>query len=186
MGGRGRRKHILELRARHRALALRLRLQQRAYGLEPAMARPAARRARPPPRQDGSARRGSGRPLLHDLWTARDAYISVVLDRSPENVTRFLAAHASRELSPGERVTVLELLELERHTQLMYTSCGWFFDEISGIETVQVIAYAGRVLQLAAKLFGDAGKTLESKFLEILQRAPSNVPEFANGAAVYA
>jgi len=124
-------------------------------------------------------------PLLHDLWTARDAYISVVLDRSPENVTRFLAAHASRELSPGERVTVLELLELERHTQLMYTSCGWFFDEISGIETVQVIAYAGRVLQLAAKLFREPGAALEAEFLTTLANAKSNVPEVGDGAEVY-
>ena len=68
-------------------------------------------------------------------------------------------------------------MELERHTQLMYTSCGWFFDEISGIETVQIIAYAGRVLQLAAKLFGEPGAALEAEFLEILARAKSNVPE---------
>jgi hypothetical protein len=82
-------------------------------------------------------------PLLNDLWAARDAYIHVVLDRSADNVERFLAAHATRNLSADERVTLFELLELERHTQLMYTSCGWFFDEISGIETVQIIAYAG-------------------------------------------
>ncbi len=76
-------------------------------------------------------------------------------------------------------------MELERHTQLMYTSCGWFFDEISGIETVQIIAYAGRVLQLAAKLFGDEGAALEDQFLEILSRAKSNVPEFGDGAEIY-
>jgi hypothetical protein len=90
-----------------------------------------------------------------------------------------------------ERVTVLELLELERHTQLMYTSCGWFFDEISGIETVQVIAYAGRVIQLAQKLFsdpplfGDSAATLEQDFLAVLAKAESNVPELRNGAEIY-
>jgi alpha-amylase/alpha-mannosidase (GH57 family) len=95
-------------------------------------------------------------PLLKDLWAARDAYIHVILDRSQDNIDRFLRAHTTRELTPAERVTVLELLELQRHTQLMYTSCGWFFDEISGIETVQIIAYAGRVIQLAQKLFTNA------------------------------
>jgi hypothetical protein len=95
------------------------------------------------------------KPLLKDLWAARDAYIHVILDRSADNLERFLHTHATRPLTPAERVTVFELLELERHTQLMYTSCGWFFDEISGIETVQIIAYAGRVIQLASKLFAD-------------------------------
>ena len=73
----------------------------------------------------------------------------------------------------------------QRHTQLMYTSCGWFFDEISGIETVQIIAYAGRVLQLAAKLFGEPGVALEAEFLDILAKAKSNIPEIGNGAEVY-
>ena len=92
------------------------------------------------------------RPLLKDLWAARDAYIHVILDRSSDNLDRFFAAHATHPLTSQERITVFELLELQRHTQLMYTSCGWFFDDISGIETVQIIAYAGRVIQLANKL----------------------------------
>ena len=123
--------------------------------------------------------------LLTDLWATRDAYIQVVLDRSPAAMDLFLAQHAARPLTIEERITVLELLELERHTQLMYTSCGWFFDEISGIETVQIIAYAGRVLQLAADLFGEPGRELEGRFLEILARAKSNVPELGDGAEVY-
>ena len=125
------------------------------------------------------------RPLLKDLWAARDAYIHVVLDRSADSMDRFLATYATRELTPAERVQVFELLELERHTQLMYTSCGWFFDEVSGIETVQIIAYAGRVLQLAAKLFGEAGSRLEVEFLDVLKRAESNLPEIGDAAEVY-
>ena len=123
--------------------------------------------------------------LLKDLWVARDAYIQVILDRSPAVINTFFAHHAARELTENERIIALELLELERHTQLMYTSCGWFFDEISGIETVQVIAYAGRVIQLAAKLFGQPGKDLEKTFLEILGKAKSNIPEIGDGAEVY-
>jgi alpha-amylase/alpha-mannosidase (GH57 family) len=123
--------------------------------------------------------------FFNDLWSTRDAYIQVVLDRSPATIIKFFSDHAIRPLSEIERVTALELLELERHTQLMYTSCGWFFDEISGIETIQIIAYAGRVLQLAAKLFGPAGAALEAEFLTRLSRAKSNVPEMGDGAEVY-
>jgi len=123
--------------------------------------------------------------LLLDLWAARDAYIHVVLDRSAESVERFFETHATHALNPDERTTVLELMELERHTQLMYTSCGWFFDEISGIETVQIIAYAGRVLQLAVKLFGDDARPLEPEFLRILAQAKPNAIEFKDGADVY-
>jgi len=124
-------------------------------------------------------------PLLIDLWSARDAYIDIVLDRSPASVANFFARHARRPITQEEHIALLELLELERHAQLMYTSCGWFFDDIAGIETIQIIAYAGRVLQLAAKLFGPAGAELEERFLEILARAKSNVPEMGDGAKIY-
>ncbi len=124
-------------------------------------------------------------PLLVDLWSARDAYIDIVLDRSPASIDGFFARHAKRPITGEERIALLELLELERHTQLMYTSCGWFFDEVSGIETVQIVAYAGRVLQLAAKLFGPAGTALEERFLEALARVKSNLPEIGDGAKLY-
>ncbi len=123
--------------------------------------------------------------LFKDLWAARDAYIHLILDRSPDRIKSFFDDHETHTLTEAERVTALELLELERHTQLMYTSCGWFFDEVSGIETVQIIAYAGRVLQLSAKLFGEPGAALEIGFLDILKKAISNVPELGDGAEVY-
>ncbi len=124
-------------------------------------------------------------PLLTDLWSARDAYIAVVLDRSTASIDRFFDRYASRPITNEERTTLLELLEMQRHAQLMYTSCGWFFDDISGIESMQVVAYAGRALQLAAKLFGPAGAALESRFLEVLARAKSNVTEAGDGARLY-
>jgi hypothetical protein len=123
-----------------------------------------------------------GRPLLKDPWAARNDYIDVILDRSPERVEGFLDRHAARELDEPEKITVLKLLELQRHLMLMYTSCGWFFDELSGIETVQILQYAGRVVQLAEELFGDA---LESHFLDLLEQAKSNVPERRNGRLIY-
>ncbi len=129
--------------------------------------------------------REASAPLFKDHDEARNGYIGVILDRSRESRDAFLAAQASHELTPGERVRAFRLMELERHAMLMYTSCGWFFDEISGIETVQVIAYASRVLQLAAELFGDRAAGLEDEFVRRLAAAKSNVPEQQDGAAVY-
>ncbi len=123
------------------------------------------------------------RPLLKDPWRARNDYIGIILDRSPENVERFLAEHATSDLREEDKITVLKLLELQRHAMLMYTSCGWFFDELSGIETVQVIQYAGRALQLASELFEDP--SLEPSFLAMLAEAKSNIAEHKNGAQVY-
>ncbi|MCL6566037.1 MAG: DUF3536 domain-containing protein [Acidobacteriia bacterium] len=122
------------------------------------------------------------RTLLRDPWEARDAYIAVVLDRRRENVEAFLAQQAVRPLNPEEKITALKLLELQRHAMLMYTSCGWFFDELSGIETVQVIQYAARALQLASELFGDS---LEAAFLDRLEKAKSNIPEHKDGRVIY-
>ena len=93
--------------------------------------------------------------FLKDPWAARNDYIKVILDRSPENIEQFLSQHASRQLNEAERITALKLLELQRHAMLMYTSDAWFFDDIFEIETVQVMQYAGRVVQLAEELFGD-------------------------------
>ncbi len=53
---------------------------------------------------------------------------------------------------------------MQRHAQLMYTSCGWFFDDISGIETVQIIAYAARVLQLAKRVSGKRRRSWSRHF----------------------
>jgi alpha-amylase/alpha-mannosidase (GH57 family) len=120
--------------------------------------------------------------LLKDPWAARDDYIDIILDRSPDNITKFLSEHATRELNEAERITTLKLLELQRHAMLMYTSCGWFFDELSEIQTVQVIQYAGRVVQLAQELFGD---DTEPRFLELLEKAKSNIPEQVDGRRIY-
>ena len=123
--------------------------------------------------------------LFRDVWAARDAYIQVVLDRSTESADRFFAAQQTHPLSEKERVRALELMEMQRHAQLMYTSCGWFFDDIGGIETVQVIAYAARVLQLARQVFGEKAAPLEPAFLARLAEASSNDPAAGDGARIY-
>jgi alpha-amylase/alpha-mannosidase (GH57 family) len=126
-----------------------------------------------------------GSKLYKDVWAARDAYIEVILDRSEEVVERFLFAPQKHTLSAIERVRAMQVMEMQRHAQLMYTSCGWFFDDISGIETVQVIAYAARALQLARELFGELAAALEPAFLARLAEAKSNVLTAGDGARIY-
>jgi len=117
-----------------------------------------------------------------DPWPARDDYISVVLDRSTANVEAFFGRHFPRSMSPGEKTKALKLLEMQRHAMLMFASDGWFFDDISNVETVQVIQSAARVLQLLRQI---TGSDLEGEFADRLAGAKSNVPEFGDGARVY-
>ncbi|HKR62648.1 MAG TPA: DUF3536 domain-containing protein [Thermoanaerobaculia bacterium] len=120
-----------------------------------------------------------GQRLLRDPWAARDDYIDVLLDRSESSVARFTAKHA---LDGGDVPAIVELLEMQRNAMLMFTSCGWFFSEISGIESVQVLHYAARAIQLAER----AGATsLESEFIARLEPARSNVPGKGTGAQIY-
>ena len=117
-----------------------------------------------------------------DAWKARDEYIDVILDRSEENVNKFLHKHLSGKLDKFEKVRALSLLEMERNSLLMFTSCGWFFDEISRIEPVQIMRYAARAIELAKNLFN---VDLEPPFLKLLAEAPSNVPALQDGAKIY-
>jgi len=117
-----------------------------------------------------------------DPWQARDDYIAVILDRSPASLNAFFNRYAGKARIPSDNVRILKLMEMQRHAMLMYTSCGWFFDDISGIETVQVIQYAGRALQLYENLFGG---DLESRFLDKLSAAESNLPVHGDGRRIY-
>ncbi len=120
--------------------------------------------------------------LLSDPWAARDAYVAVVLDRSDASVDRFLAKFAPGARDEGARVRALQLLEMQRHALMMYTSCGWFFDELSRLEPVQILLYAARAIELARGF----GADLEPEFVAALAEAPSNEPEFGDGAGVWA
>ena len=122
------------------------------------------------------------REFLKEPWAARDAYVDIVHVRSAANLQSFFSRQARRRLTGDETTTALKLLELQRHALLMYTSCGWFFDELSGIETVQILQYAGRAVQLAQELFGDS---LEANFIKLLASAKSNLPEQGDGSSIY-
>jgi len=120
--------------------------------------------------------------LTDDPWKAREDYIGVVLDRSRENVEAFFRGHTSSALSLEKKKEALKLLEMQRNSMLGFTSCGWFFDDISGIEAVQVMQYAARAIQLARET---GGEDFGPEYIKILEKASSNVPEFRNGAEVY-
>ena len=126
-----------------------------------------------------------GARLFKDVWAAHDGYIEAMLDHSPQTVEQFFRKHQLRVLTVPERVRGLELMEMQRHAQLMFTSCGWFFDDISGIETVQIITYAARVLQLAREVFGELAEPLEPAFLARMADARSNVATAGDGAKIY-
>jgi alpha-amylase/alpha-mannosidase (GH57 family) len=120
--------------------------------------------------------------LLKDPWAARDAFISVVLDPSPTVKQLFLAQHASRALSEAEQVRAFSLLDMQRQCLLMYTSCGWFFNELSGIETVQILRYAARALDYAVEL---GLRSPREAFLAKLKQAKSNLAEHGDGLAIF-
>ena len=120
-----------------------------------------------------------GAKILRDPWAARNDYVTVVLQRNELTTEKFLKTHA-REDAQASRV--FRLMEMQRHSMLMYTSCGWFFDEVSGIETTQIMQYACRVVQLANQT---NEVDYEAEFLKRLELAPSNVPVHKNAALVY-
>lgn len=117
-----------------------------------------------------------------DAWGARNKYIDVILDRSELSIKKFQKQNFITNLSEEKKVKAMELLEIQRQVMLMYTSCGWFFSEISGIETTQIMKYAARAIQLAQNF---SKKDLEKYFLEILDEARSNFPEFGTGKDIF-
>jgi alpha-amylase/alpha-mannosidase (GH57 family) len=123
-----------------------------------------------------------GGKLFSDPWVARDNYIKLISDRSSHKVDEFLLRHSSHRLTPAAKVDALRLLEMQRHALLMYTSCGWFFEEISRPEGTQILRYAARALELAGEV---AGIYLKPEFIGRLTLAPSNVSLFGNGGEVY-
>jgi alpha-amylase/alpha-mannosidase (GH57 family) len=120
--------------------------------------------------------------IFPDPWRTRDRYVEVVLDPARRDAEDFVRREAGRPVPEAELVTALRLLELQRQSLLMFTSCGWFFAEISGLETVQVLKYAARAIQLARDA---AGVDLEPAFEEALARAPSNDPAVGDGRRAY-
>jgi alpha-amylase/alpha-mannosidase (GH57 family) len=123
-----------------------------------------------------------GQKFFQDPWRARNAYVDVILDRSSGVLEDFFARQGLPRLKAHDRVPALKLLEMQRHSLLMYASCGWFFADISGLESLQVIKYAARAMQLGQHF---TSEPLEAPFLKILERAVSNIPKEGNGLTIY-
>ena len=123
-----------------------------------------------------------GEKVFKDVWEARNGYIEVILHRSSERIRSFFEQYGIKDLDQKEKITGLKLLEMQRHALQMYTSCGWFFADLAGLETLLILQHAGRAIQLAEEL---TGGEIEKNFLEKLSEAQSNLPEMGNGDQVY-
>ena len=124
----------------------------------------------------------SGSKLLKDVWNARNDYINLILDDKPESKEKFFYFHSKKYLDENETKLCLKLLEMQKYSMLMFTSCGWFFSDISGIETIQILEYAARAIELAVE---STGINLEKEFLDKLSEAKSNLPEYTDGRDLY-
>ncbi len=123
-----------------------------------------------------------GRVCFRDPWAARDGYIDVILNRYSEaSIKEFLEEFGHPDLDDRQTTDALRLLEVQLNAMLMYTSCGWFFDEISGLETTQCLQYAARAISIAR----DFDRDLEDEFVAALQAAPSNLPQYGDGRGVW-
>jgi alpha-amylase/alpha-mannosidase (GH57 family) len=123
-----------------------------------------------------------GEKIFQDMWKARDGYIGVILNRSPEGITNFFDQYGAKSLDEKGRLKGLKLLEMQRHTLQMYTSCGWFFNDLAGIETIIVLQQAARAIQMGEEL---TGREIEKQFVQHLSEAKSNLPEMGKGDQVY-
>ena len=123
-----------------------------------------------------------GKKYFKDVWHARNEYIQVILDRNEINVKNFLDKELKGKVGDDGRVNALKLMEIQRQALLMYTSCGWFFNDLSGIETIQILKYAARAIQLAKDF---SAENLEEEFLAVLSEARSNIPEVGSGKDIW-
>lgn len=120
--------------------------------------------------------------FFEDPWKMRNDYIKVILNRDKETIDKLLSAYGIEEVEDATKTRIIRMLEMQRHSQLMYTSCGWFFNDISGIETIQVLQYASRAIQIA---WSETGVNLEHPFLNILENAMSNFSGVGSGKDIY-
>jgi len=123
-----------------------------------------------------------GAKLFHDPWEARNGYVHLIRDRSSEARKRFFERFGRGEMDEKRVARALQLLEMERHSLQMFTSCGWFFADLAGLETLIVLQHASRAMELAEGL---TGHSVEEEFLQILAEARSNLPEMGDGRQIY-
>ncbi|HQY19812.1 MAG TPA: DUF3536 domain-containing protein [Ignavibacteria bacterium] len=124
----------------------------------------------------------TGSDYFTNVWKARNEYIEILLDPSKAMLEKFYFNNAKRVLTEKEVTTSLELLEMQKFAMLMYTSCGWFFTDISGIETLQILEYTKRAMELSHRI---TGIDPEPEFLKKLSKAKSNLDKYSDGKDLY-
>ena len=124
----------------------------------------------------------NGNDIFKDVWEARNDYINIILDPSDEVRIKFYFDHAKKILSEKELELSIDLLEMQKFSMLMYTSCGWFFSDISGIETLQILEYAKRAMELSYKI---TGIDPEPEFINRISEAVSNLSMYKDGRELY-
>lgn len=130
----------------------------------------------------GSLFEREGEKIFIDPWEARNGFIDVILDRSPENLRRYFEQYGVKDLDEKGKIRGLKMMEMQRHALRMYTSCGWFFSDLAGLETRLILQHAARAIQLSGEF---SSPDLEKKFLQVLSRGRSNLPEMGDGAQIY-
>ncbi len=123
-----------------------------------------------------------GKELFIDVWKARNGYIEILLNDNSRTNDNFFKNNTFKPLSQNEKLTAIKLLEMQKYSMLMYTSCGWFFSEISGLETVKILEYSARAMEIVYEL---TGINLETEFKKRLKEAKSNIPKYKTGKGVY-
>jgi hypothetical protein len=118
-----------------------------------------------------------GARLFVDPWAARDDFVRVLID--PDATDLFLA----RNLRPGAAAhKALALMQAHVHALAMYTSCGWFFADPAGLETVIVLRHADRCME---RMLAAGVAPPSSSFRELLSRVRSNDPAKGNGRTIW-
>ena len=130
----------------------------------------------------GSIFEREGEKVFQDPWKARNGYIQVILNRSPESLHTFFESFGLAGLSESARIRGLRLMEMQRHALQMFTSCGWFFSDLAGLETLLILQHASRAIQLASEF---SIQRVEDQFLQYLSRGKSNLPEKGRGDQIY-
>ncbi len=120
-----------------------------------------------------------GEALLGDPWTVRDGYGERRWDVAA--ASRFIRDHLRAPDDAAAHVRARELLEMEWAALGMFTSCGWFFDDIAGIEALQVLRYAARAIDLA----GTEARRVEAGLLDRLAAAESAQAGAGSGRDLY-
>jgi hypothetical protein len=122
------------------------------------------------------AKEGPG--ILNDPISVRDHLPSTKID-GKEDVKRYLLG----KVRPGQSAQRgAELVEMMGCSSLMYASCAWFWEDMSRTETVQMLKFARRAVELAAD---PASGILQAEFRGLLAKARPNDPRFKDGAELY-